>query len=176
MVILFNTWDNRIFHSFRPQNLTPIPQHIGLNNANPLTGGFMALGDLSHPEDAAKHEEYVMRCRLMGKRLSAANMSKILKNAREGGPVTVTCRPTARLECSNMGSKHSSKRYLFPPILRRTWIMTLLRKVNVIYDISDVQPHHTPYACKAKYEDPTRLLGIKLRRKYSGGPMRNIEF
>jgi hypothetical protein len=176
MVVLFETWDNQVFRSLRPANLTRIPRHIGLNNANPLTGGFIVLGDLAHPEDTAKHDEYMARCRSMGKRMSAQNMAKILKNAREGGSVTVTRRLAAKTGVSQYGFKALGQHIFIPSGLARDFGLDSTRKINVVYDISQEKPHHTPFACKTRYDHPSRLLGIKLKGHYGRGPMKGDEF
>lgn len=176
MVVLFNTWDNQVFRSLRPANLIRTSRYMGLNNANPLTGGFIVLSDLAHPEDAVKHDEYLARCRSTGKRMSAQNMAKILKNAREGGSVTVTRRLAAKTGASRYGFKALGQQIYIPSGLAKDFGLDITRKVNVVYDISQGKPHHTPFACQTKYDHPSRLLGIKLKGVYDRGPMKGEEF
>ena len=176
MTILFRAWDNQAFHSLRPGGLAPIPRHYGLNNANPLTGGFLVHNDLTHPEDSDKREQYVTRCRLMGERRAAANKAKSIKNAREGGPVTITRFRASKYGRCQFRFKALKQQTFVPYQLAKDLGLDVTKKVNVVYDISVGKPHHTPYSCKAKFEDPGRCLGIMLKGKYGQGARKGLMF
>lgn len=90
ITILFCAQDSQTFHSLQPRELAPIPRYYRLNNASPLTSRFVAINNFNHLQDFKRREEYIARCRLIGKQRAAKNIAKILKNIREGGPVTVT--------------------------------------------------------------------------------------
>ena len=176
MTILFRAWDNQAFHSLRPGGLTPIPRHYGLNNANPLTGGFLLYQDLTNSQDSDKREQHLKRCRLVGKRRAAANMAKFIKNAREGGPVTITRFRACKYGRCQYRFKALKQQISVPYRLSEDLGLEVTKRVNVAYDISLQKPHHTPYACKAKFGDPSSRLGIMLKGKYGRGARKGLMF
>lgn len=176
MTILFCAWNSQSFHSFRPKGLTPIPRHIGLNNANPLTGGFFVLSDFSHPNDFRKREEYLRNCKMRGQRKAAKNLARSLENAKEGGVVPVHCRSSSRNGPYGYEFKVLTQRIFIPSHLGRDLGLDITEKVNVVYDVSVGRPHHTPYALRAKFSDPSRRLGITLKGVYGRGPLKGLGF
>jgi hypothetical protein len=50
------------------------------------------------------------------------------------------------------------------------------KSVRVVYDIAKEGPHHAPYACKARYIDSSRRLGIALKGDYVRGPLKGLAF
>jgi hypothetical protein len=176
MTILFCAWDSQTFHSLRPRALTPIPRNFGLNNANPLTGGFVTPSDLAHPEDFEKHEEHMARCRLVGKRRANENMTRILTNARTGGTVAVTRSSGASKGSYQFAFKALNHKIFVPSDLAKHLGLDITKKVNVVYDISEEGPHHIPYAHRARFQDSSRRLGIKLKGNYARGPMKGLPF
>lgn len=176
MTILFCAWDSHTFRSLRPKLLAPIPRYFGLNNANPLTGGFVTTSDFSHPEDSKKREEHMARCRLLGKRRAAENLARSLENARSEGPVAVTRRPGTKSGAYQFGFKALKHHIFIPSELAKDLGLDTTKSVMVVYDISEEGSHHAPYACKARYKDPSRLLGIKLKGNYIHGPMKGLAY
>jgi hypothetical protein len=176
MTILFRAWDSQTFHSLRPKLLALIPRYFGLNNANPLTGGLATISDFAHPEDSEKREEHMARCRLSGKRRAAGNLARSLENARSEGPVTVTRRPGRKGGAYQIGFKALKHHICIPSELAKHLGLDITKSVRVVYDISEEDSHHTLYACKARYKDPGRLLGIKLKGNYVRGPMKGLAF
>jgi hypothetical protein len=176
MTILFCAWDSQAFHSIRPKSLAPISRNFGLNNANPLTGGFMTTSDFSLPEDSDRREEHMIRCRLSGKRRAAKNLARSLENARLEGPVTVTCRPGARIGAYRYGFNALKHHFSIPSELAKHLGLDKTKSVRVVYDIAKEGPHHAPYACKARYKDSSRRLGIALKGDYVRGPLKGLAF
>ncbi|CAN9241136.1 unnamed protein product [Alternaria alternata] len=137
MAILFCAWDSQTFHSLRPKSLAPIPRCFGLNNANPLTGGFITTSDFSLPEDSEKREEHMVRCRLSGKRKAAKNLARSLENARSEGPVTVTRRPGPRNGAYQFRFKALKYHIFVPSELAKHLGLDITKSVRVVYDIAE---------------------------------------
>lgn len=163
MTIIFNAWDDPAFLALRPRHLVTIPEHYGLNSASPLASGVESYADLARSDDVLKRDEYLRRCRANGKRVSSQNKERRIRNAREGGPVAVTC---------------SGHQFLFTLLKQRIYVphdlvmimgLDIARTVNVTCDICTGIRHHAPYACKAKLVDIGSRLGIKLRGRYTSG-------
>ncbi|KAF2787132.1 hypothetical protein K505DRAFT_343206 [Melanomma pulvis-pyrius CBS 109.77] len=140
------------------------------------TGGFITTSDFSLPEDSEKREEHMVRCRLSGKRKAAKNLARSLKNARSEGPVTVTRRPGPRNGAYQFGFEALKYHIFIPSELAKHPGLDITKSVRVVYDIAEEGSHHAPYACKARYKDPSRLLGIKLKGNYIRGPMKGLAF
>lgn len=134
------------------------------------------MNDFDHPEDFKRREEYMARCRLMRKWRAAENIAKILKNTWEGGPVTVTRQPGVKSGIYQFGFKALKQQIFIPFHLAKDLGLDVTRKVNVVYDLSDGEPHHTPYARKARFKDPSRRLGIQLKGNYGRGPNKGLAF
>lgn len=175
MTILFGTWDNKAFRTLRPRDLTPITRQVGLNNANPLTGGFLTLADLRHPDDTDKREEYMKRCKLTGKKRADRNMARILSIAKKGGPAAIIRRATTKPGDFQYSFKALKQELFIPKELAKCLGLDDNSKLTVEYEISEGRPHHTPYASKARYEDPGRALGIKLKGTYRHGPLEGLD-
>jgi hypothetical protein len=84
-------------------------------------------------------------------------MEKLNANARKGGVVTIT-RVVSHNHCQ-FSFKALGQKIFIPSDLAKTLRLQVLKKVNVVYDISHKKQHHTPYACKSKVSDPGSQLG-----------------
>lgn len=101
-------------------------------------------------------------------------MEKLIAHAKEGGVVAVT--RVVFHNRSQFSFKAMGQKTFVPLGLAQALRLQFLKKINIVYDISHREQHHTPYACKSKDGDPSSHLGIKLEGRHCGGVNEGLEF
>lgn len=172
MLILFDTWDHKIFKSLRPRALASFSQHCGLNAVSPLSSGSKVV---STPiKTPRSRRNFAWDAGQMGSGGRPKKMEKLIAHAKEGGVVAVT--RVVFHNRSQFSFKAMGQKTFVPLGLAQALRLQFLKKINIVYDISHREQHHTPYACKSKDGDPSSHLGIKLEGRHCGGVNEGLEF